>query len=679
MGGGARRLLLAVLAAVTVSPHTVSGGGSPLNTLVVVNTRSRRSVRIGEYYCRKREIPAINLVRVRVPVANDMSLDSFERLIRRPILRHIRRHGLEKQIGYLVFCGDFPYRVCRDREKNNCNSLTAAIFYGYHESPPPCSLPRDTASRYFRAGWDFLQWRRRFESPRFIAALLTGWNEDQALRLIDRSVQADGMLPSGIVYLVHTPDFDRNKRWVQYEEAARQLEPCGSSIRAVITSAWEVAHVSGVIGYMVGRHSPTQAHTVGFLPGALADHFTSWGGFLHDSSWQMSILDWISNGCVGSCGTVVEPCSYRQKFSEPLLFYWYARGFTMGESYFMSLANPYQTLVVGDPLCAPYALRARIGLRRSANSRGEWLEYRVQAADLWHPVSRVDLYVDGRWSATLTNVPPEPGNEVVLVVEGVTNVYRVQRGDRLPDVLAGLATVTSRNLPGLQVEILGDSLVLLVRKWRPGMVGPRYRAYTRRGTGARLTVWAHAAGGRMVPGRFPARQVVALRGEPAAGDRLRLKVTTLSGRTVTCRVAAVEGDTPVALAVRLREAVQSNPVLSGPDGIAVENVERVKGSPGAVFSLVSRRCGPLGAAIYVDLVVEERRGSSTLNGGYVGHLAGNARQLLPRGQVYLASGLPEVTGRVMGKSLLAGEGIWFVVTDGTAAATKTFKRCRQGE
>lgn len=73
--------------------------------------------------------------------------------------------------------------------------------------------------------------------------------------------------------------------------------------------------------------------TLDFLPGALADHLTSTGGMLTDSS-QMSSVRWLEAGATASYGTVIEPCSYPQKFPSPAVaMFHYALGATAIEAY----------------------------------------------------------------------------------------------------------------------------------------------------------------------------------------------------------------------------------------------------------------------------------------------------------------------------------------------------------
>jgi uncharacterized protein (TIGR03790 family) len=95
---------------------------------------------------------------------------------------------------------------------------------------------------------------------------------------------------------------------------------------------------------------------VGFLPGALADHLTSFGGRLDDPMGQMSVLSWIDAGATATYGTASEPCAHLQKFPNPqALVLFYVQGATAMETYWKSVAWPQQGVFVGEPLAAPFA------------------------------------------------------------------------------------------------------------------------------------------------------------------------------------------------------------------------------------------------------------------------------------------------------------------------------------
>jgi uncharacterized protein (TIGR03790 family) len=91
-----------------------------------------------------------------------------------------------------------------------------------------------------------------------------------------------------------------------------------------------------------------------YLPGAVADHLTSFGGRLTDSP-QMSSLRWLEVGATGSYGTVVEPCNFPQKFPHPgVLMAHYLNGDTLIEAYWKSVLMPGQGIFIGEPLARPF-------------------------------------------------------------------------------------------------------------------------------------------------------------------------------------------------------------------------------------------------------------------------------------------------------------------------------------
>ena len=118
----------------------------------------------------------------------------------------------------------------------------------------------------------------------------------------------------------------------------------------------------------------------------------------------------LNSGAAGSYGTVIEPCAYLQKFPSPQDYFYQARGFSMAECYYQSVTNPYQGVLLGEPLAAPFArapgaswsnLPANALLSGTTN-----LSLQINAADPAHPVQQVDLFVDGTFAQTLTNIPP---------------------------------------------------------------------------------------------------------------------------------------------------------------------------------------------------------------------------------------------------------------------------------
>jgi len=109
--------------------------------------------------------------------------------------------------------------------------------------------------------------------------------------------------------------------------------------------------------YFTGAASVGEITGMPFLPGAIADHLTSFGGMLTDSP-QMSSLRWLEAGATGSYGTVVEPCNGLGKFPDvPVLLAHYLAGETLLEAYWKSVRMPAQGIFIGEPLAAPFRSR----------------------------------------------------------------------------------------------------------------------------------------------------------------------------------------------------------------------------------------------------------------------------------------------------------------------------------
>jgi uncharacterized protein (TIGR03790 family) len=182
--------------------------------------------------------------------------------------------------------------------------------------------------------------------------LLAATSEGQARSLIDRGRAADGTAPNGMVYLLSTSDYKRNSRLGLFERALRMATP---ALRITLLQQDVLEHRPDVLGYFTGLQQVASIGSNTYRPGAVADHLTSLGGQLTDSS-QMSALRWLEAGATASYGTVVEPCNYPSKFPDPgLLFAYYRRGDTLIEAYWRSVAMPGQGVFIGEPLARPWS------------------------------------------------------------------------------------------------------------------------------------------------------------------------------------------------------------------------------------------------------------------------------------------------------------------------------------
>ena len=190
--------------------------------------------------------------------------------------------------------------------------------------------------------------------------MLAAHSIDQAKALIARGVAADATLglrgapPARALFEV-TADPARNVRASLYPPAGL-LRRVGVEVHVDASDRQEA--LNDVVLYLTGSTQVANLQRIRWLPGALADHLTSFGGRLAAGADQMSVLDWIDAGATASYGTVSEPCNHLQKFPHPqLLLQHYLQGATAIETYWKSVAWPQQGVFVGEPLAAPFARR----------------------------------------------------------------------------------------------------------------------------------------------------------------------------------------------------------------------------------------------------------------------------------------------------------------------------------
>jgi uncharacterized protein (TIGR03790 family) len=164
-------------------------------------------------------------------------------------------------------------------------------------------------------------------------------------------VEADASFPVGTAYLLSTSDAARNVRSSSYPLVENLIR---GRIYGRTMKQNAVKYATDVLFYFTGVAQVEGLDTLRFVPGAIADHLTSSGGNLTDSS-QMSALRWLEAGATASYGAVVEPCNLVQKFpSPPVAIGRYLQGETLIEAYWKSVAMPGQGIFIGEPLASPF-------------------------------------------------------------------------------------------------------------------------------------------------------------------------------------------------------------------------------------------------------------------------------------------------------------------------------------
>jgi len=432
-----------VVLALCLLPALARGGGGPLNTLVVVNSASRDSRALGAYYVEKHGLPPAHLCSIKVdPRSSSISLEAFERDIRAPIFAHIANQKLDGQIYFLVLCMDIPSRV----EGNN--GITAALFYGYKPvapDAPPCNTASNSVNQYYAAETAYTSTAGWNNTHAPIPFLLTAADLETAEQVVDRAVASEAAFPDGVFCLYGSSDAARNIRYRTYPVVARLFDLFGKSAALEVNPGGSPVPARPILGYMTGLPTlPANLSSVVFAPGAIADHLTSCGGMIPDPCLnQSTVWDWMRLGATASYGTVTEPCAFEAKFPDPMLFFWYSRGFTAGEALAMSVRNPYQGIWVGDPLAAPFSAPPAVQIKSPAHNAeltGEVpLQISVSAHERGAPPVFLDLYIDGRHHAPVTRPFAPVGNDLFAQIGTNRFAYTVAPGEDLFAAAAGLA------------------------------------------------------------------------------------------------------------------------------------------------------------------------------------------------------------------------------------------------
>ncbi len=333
---------------------------------VIVNIDDGLSRAVGKYYQQRRGIPEQNIIRIRFkPGVAAIEPAEFLRL-----WAQVKKQTPENVQAYALTWA-LPYRV-------SCMSITTAFATGFDtrycaaKSCNPTQLSPYFSSLSTRPYQDF-----KLRPTMSVAATTLS----EAKALIDRGIDADSSFPEGTAYLLSTSDAPRNVRAVQFPETVDFFHPY---INIKMEKSDTLRNAKDVLFYFTGVAKVADLKTLHFVPGAVADHLTSTGGFL-DNNDQMSSLRWLEAGATGSYGTVVEPCNFPQKFPIPgIVIQQYLRGETLIEAYWKSVAWPGEGIFIGEPLANPYG-----GYRLTQYAQGTSLRifllqtgrYRLESAD----------------------------------------------------------------------------------------------------------------------------------------------------------------------------------------------------------------------------------------------------------------------------------------------------------
>ena len=639
-------------------------GGSGLNTVVVINQARTNSIELGNYFCERRLVPSENVLRINWPGGNtSWSNAEFQANLLNPLLTMLAARQLTNQIDYVVLSMDIPFQTIYGAA---VNSTTAALFYGLKSDSGPEWL--GITNSYAGSEQDFRQ-ARPASAPgaSFLATMITAGSLAQAKHLVDQGVNSDGTFPTQTVVLAKSSDPLRNVRYTEFDHAIFDARLAPAKNYSLTRTNAALPSQANLLGLQTGLANFSLAPNV-FVPGAMADSMTSFGGVIFGPNDQTTLLAFIHAGAAGSYGTVTEPSAVVQKFPRPQNYFYQSRGFTLAECYYQSLDIPYQGLIVGEPLAAPWrqlAAGSWIGIASNAVLSGTaQLTVNFSAADASHPLQQIDLFVDGKFLRPLTSLPPQPGNVLNLNLKNQALSYVVPANATLASVANGLTALlnlpANTNATQTAAAVFGDRIELRsLAANRPSAPGalrlpgtvppgtPTISASTITpglagssiGTAGSLTTFLTASRPVALDSAAAGIRGFTVSGSIQVGAWLRIIVTPTNGIPVTLVVTnqLVTG-TPGTLGTDLVNLINATPELQGDNGLAVEDL--TPGFSGSVsFNLLPRSPGRKAAMLKVAMASS---GSLAINPAGEVTLTGNLSDLQPRNHLYVTAGAGEL-------------------------------------
>lgn len=376
------RTLPVLIAVVCLVPYRAFAQSAE-NVAVVINDASDASKRVGDHYVTSRGIPETNVIRIRTSTDETIDRRLYAASIEQPIAAALSRSSLQDRVLYLVLTKGVPLRISGTGGTNGTSSSVDSELTLLYRRMSGRTVPFEgrVANPYF-LGTKAVTEARQFthvDHDIYLVSRLDAYTVDEAIAIV---VRAQTPSREGVVVLDQKNALVNRLGEDWLEEAAERLTVAGHGAQVMVeTTSAGARDMKNVIGYYSwGSNDPsnrTRKYGMEFVPGSIAATFVStdartfmeppagWtpsGTWDSKSSWagspQSLIGDLLREGATGAAGHVAEP--YLQSAVRPeILFPAYFAGFNLVESFYLAIPHlSWQTLVIGDPLCAPFPRKA---------------------------------------------------------------------------------------------------------------------------------------------------------------------------------------------------------------------------------------------------------------------------------------------------------------------------------
>ena len=355
--------------------------------IILANSEDPDSVRIARHYAAARNVPAANLIALKLPLTEVISWREFIVTIWQPLLTQLVREkwidaipmtasdalGRQKHAVYghriaaLVVCRGVPLKIAHAAEfltevpplttrgefRTNAGAVDAELSLLAMPGYPVTAFVPNPLYQNDRPS--------RFELGQVVkVSRLDGPTPDDALGLVNRAMAAERHGLLGRAYVDIAGRDAVGDGWL--ENVVTQLAALGfdTSVDRESATMPVTARIDAPVlyfgWYASDLNGPFALPGFQFPPGAIAIHIHSFSANtlrVSNSGWTGPL---IARGVTATVGNVYEP--YLQFTHRPNLFLRaLARGATLVDAAYYSLqALSWQAILIGDPLYRPFAI-----------------------------------------------------------------------------------------------------------------------------------------------------------------------------------------------------------------------------------------------------------------------------------------------------------------------------------
>lgn len=363
--------------------------------VILANLDDPDSVRIAQHYAAARDVPAANVIALKLPLTEVISWREFIVTLWTPLLAQLVRDkwidaipmaatdalGRQKyavygnRIAALVVCRGVPLKIAHAPELlTEVTPLTARVEFRTNAGAVDAELSLLSAPNYPVTAFvpNILFQNERptiFELGQVVkVSRLDGPTAQDAMALVDRALAAERHGLLGRAYVDIARRDAMGDAWL--ENVATQIAALGfdASVDREPDTLPVTARFDAPVlyfGWYAGDlNGPFALPGFQFPPGAIAIHIHSFSA----GSLRVSNSGWtgplVARGVTATVGNVYEP--YLQLTHRPNLFLRaLARGATLVDAAYFSLqALSWQAVLIGDPLYRPFSVTGEQQLTR---------------------------------------------------------------------------------------------------------------------------------------------------------------------------------------------------------------------------------------------------------------------------------------------------------------------------